>query len=44
MDREVRMAAYVLRLKSVDEQAYQRTWQALVEDLKKVAAAFHEKA
>lgn len=34
--------AYVLRLKGVDEQAYQRTWQALVEDLRKVAA-LHKK-
>ncbi|MBI3988281.1 MAG: UdgX family uracil-DNA binding protein [candidate division NC10 bacterium] len=36
--------AYVLRLKSVDEEAYQRTWRALVEDLRKVAAAMHEQA
>lgn len=29
--------AYVLRLKSVDPEAYHRTWQTLVEDLRKVA-------
>jgi DNA polymerase len=31
--------AYVLRLRGVDQQAYERTWRALVEDLKGVAAA-----
>lgn len=36
--------AYILRLKSVDEEAYHRTWQALVEDLKKVAVTLHEEA
>jgi uracil-DNA glycosylase len=31
--------AYVLRLRSVDQDAYQRTWGALLEDLRAVAAA-----
>jgi DNA polymerase len=31
--------AYVLRLRSVDQQAYERTWKLLTEDLKLVAAA-----
>jgi uracil-DNA glycosylase len=31
--------AYVLRLRSVDVAAYERTWRALVDDLKEVAAA-----
>ncbi|HSF34207.1 MAG TPA: uracil-DNA glycosylase [Candidatus Tectomicrobia bacterium] len=31
--------AYVLRLRSVDQAAYERTWRALVEDLRAVAAA-----
>jgi uracil-DNA glycosylase family 4 len=30
--------AYVLRLSSIDQEAYERTWQALLEDLKKVSA------
>jgi uracil-DNA glycosylase family 4 len=30
--------AYALRLRSVDQGAYERTWQALLEDLKKVSA------
>lgn len=30
--------AYVLRLRSVDQEAYERAWQALLEDLKKVSA------
>jgi len=34
--------AYVLRLRSVDLDAYERVWRALVEDLKKVAAALRE--
>jgi DNA polymerase len=31
--------AYVLRLRSVDQDAYERTWRALVEDLRAVASA-----
>jgi uracil-DNA glycosylase len=31
--------AYVLRLRGVDQQAYERTWGALIEDLQAVAAA-----
>jgi uracil-DNA glycosylase family 4 len=31
--------AYVLRLRGVDQQAYERTWRALIEDLRLVAAA-----
>jgi uracil-DNA glycosylase len=31
--------AYVLRLRGVDQEAFERTWQALLEDLKKVSAA-----
>jgi uracil-DNA glycosylase len=31
--------AYVLRLRSVDQDAYERTWRALIEDLRAVAAA-----
>jgi uracil-DNA glycosylase len=30
--------AYVLRLRGVDQQAYERTWRALIEDLRLVAA------
>jgi DNA polymerase len=30
--------AYVLRLRGVDQEAYAHTWQALLEDLKKVSA------
>jgi DNA polymerase len=30
--------AYVLRLRSVDQEAYDRTWQALLGDLKEVSA------
>jgi uracil-DNA glycosylase family protein len=30
--------AYVLRLRGVDQEAYEHTWQALLEDLKKVSA------
>jgi DNA polymerase len=36
--------AYVLRLRSVDEAAYERTWQALLTDLGKVALALKEMA
>lgn len=35
-------SAYVLRLRSVDLEAYERTWRALVDDLKKVALALRE--
>ncbi len=31
--------AYVLRLRGVDQHAYERTWRALIEDLKLVAVA-----
>jgi uracil-DNA glycosylase family protein len=31
--------AYVLRLRGVDQQAFERTWRALLEDLKKASAA-----
>lgn len=34
--------AYVLRLRSVDEAAYERTWQALLSDLGKVALALKD--
>ena len=34
--------AYVLRLRSVDAEAYERTWQALLTDLGKVALALKE--
>ena len=34
--------AYVLRLRGVDQQAYERTWRALVEDLRLVAATAQE--
>jgi uracil-DNA glycosylase family protein len=34
--------AYVLRLRSVDQEAYERTWQALLEDLKQVVSAVGE--
>jgi uracil-DNA glycosylase family 4 len=34
--------AYVLRLRSVDQQAYERTWRALIDDLKLVAATAQE--
>jgi DNA polymerase len=34
--------AYVLRLRGVDQQAYERTWRALVADLQAVAAALQE--
>jgi uracil-DNA glycosylase family protein len=30
--------AYVLRLRSVDQEAFERTWQALLDDLKEVSA------
>jgi DNA polymerase len=30
--------AYVLRLRGVDQQAYERTWRALIDDLAQVAA------
>ncbi|MBI3950549.1 MAG: uracil-DNA glycosylase [Acidobacteria bacterium] len=33
---------YILRLRSVDEEAYQRAWESLVEDLRKVAEAVRE--
>jgi hypothetical protein len=36
--------AYVLRLRSVDEEAYERTWQALLSDLGQVAQALKESA
>jgi uracil-DNA glycosylase len=35
--------AYVLRLRGVDQQAYERTWRALVDDLRLVAATAREK-
>jgi uracil-DNA glycosylase family protein len=31
--------AYVLRLRGVDQEAYERTWHALLEDLKRVPSA-----
>ena len=31
--------AYVLRLRGVDQQAYEQTWQALIDDLRTVVAA-----
>jgi uracil-DNA glycosylase len=34
--------AYVLRLRGVDQQAYEQTWRALIEDLRTVAAAVKE--
>lgn len=34
--------AYVLRLRGVDQQAYERTWRALIEDLSTVAAAVQD--
>ena len=34
--------AYVLRLRGVDQQAYERTWRALVADLRAVATALQE--
>jgi uracil-DNA glycosylase len=34
--------AYVLRLRGVDQQAYERTWQALIADLRTAAAAMPE--
>jgi DNA polymerase len=34
--------AYVLRLRGVDQQAYERTWRALVADLQAVATALQE--
>jgi DNA polymerase len=34
--------AYVLRLRGVDQQAYERTWKALIEDLHTVAAALRK--
>jgi DNA polymerase len=33
--------AYVLRLRGVDQQAYDQTWRALIEDLRLVAATVH---
>jgi DNA polymerase len=36
--------AYVLRLRSVDQEAYERTWQALLADLGKAALALKELA
>jgi uracil-DNA glycosylase len=36
--------AYVLRLRGVDQQAYERTWQALITDLRTVVAAMQELA
>jgi uracil-DNA glycosylase len=35
--------AYVLRLRGVDQQAYERTWQALVADLRTAVAAMPTK-
>ncbi len=34
--------AYVLRLRGVDQEAYDRTWRALLADLRAVATAAHE--
>jgi uracil-DNA glycosylase len=34
--------AYVLRLRGVDQQAYERTWRALVADLQAVATSLQE--
>jgi DNA polymerase len=34
--------AYVLRLRSVDQQAYEQTWHALIADLQTVVAALQE--
>ncbi len=34
--------AYVLRLQGVDQQAYEQTWQALIQDLRTVVAALPE--
>jgi DNA polymerase len=36
--------AYVLRLRGVDPEAYARTWRALLDDLRKVAAALKDTA
>ena len=36
--------AYVLRLRGVDQQAYEQTWRALIEDLRAVVAAMQETA
>lgn len=36
--------AYVLRLRGVDQQAYEQTWRALLADLRMVAAAVTEMA
>jgi hypothetical protein len=36
--------AYVLRLKSLDAAAYERTWQAFLEDFRRVAAKAREEA
>src|SRR5919197_4901263 len=36
--------AYILRLRGVDQQAYARTWRALLDDLRKVAAALKDTA
>jgi DNA polymerase len=34
--------AYVLRLRGVDQQAYEQTWRALISDLRTVAVAMQE--
>jgi hypothetical protein len=34
--------AYVLRLRGVDQQAYERTWRALIADLQAVASSLQE--
>jgi uracil-DNA glycosylase len=34
--------AYVLRLRGVDQHAYERTWHALLTDLRAVAAVVQE--
>ena len=36
--------AYVLRLRGVDQQAYEQTWRALIADLRAVAVALQETA
>jgi uracil-DNA glycosylase len=36
--------AYVLRLRGVDQQAYEQTWHALIADLQTAVAAMHETA
>jgi hypothetical protein len=36
--------AYVLRLRGVDQQAYEQTWRALIADLRTVVTAMQETA